>query len=107
MKIRAKIADVVLFRIDYQLSKKGLVINKWDHRAMKTSIRMAQEDQRTILPSLDMDMVSNIGPMELITKVNGLTTKLKVKEHFGMPKEMSIEVNSKTIWPMVMVSILT
>ena len=56
--------------------------------------------------SLDTDMEYNIGLMELIMKDNGNTTRLKVKELSGMPREMSIEVNSKMIWQMDMESTL-
>ena len=49
-------------------------------------------------------MVYNIGQMELIMKVTGTITKLKVKEHFGTPKEMSTEASSEMIWLMDMVS---
>jgi hypothetical protein len=38
--------------------------------------------------------------MELIMKVNGVLIKLKVKELFGMLKEMFTEENSKMIWRM-------
>ena len=55
-------------------------------------------------PLSDMDMVFNIGLMEHIMKVTGIITKQKVKEHFGMLKEISIEENLRMIWPMVMVS---
>jgi hypothetical protein len=49
-----------------------------------------------------MDMEFNIGLMALIMKVNGVSTKLKVKELFGMLKEMFTEENSKMIWQMAM-----
>jgi len=51
-----------------------------------------------------MDMVSNIGQMELIMKGNGATIKQRDRERFGMLKAMSIEENSKTIWQMAMVN---
>jgi hypothetical protein len=47
-----------------------------------------------------MDMEFNIGLMALIMKVNGVLIKLKVKELFGMLKEMFTEENSKMIWRM-------
>ena len=50
-------------------------------------------------------MEFNIGQMVLIMKVNGVSTKLKVKVHFGMQKVMFIEENSKMIWQMVMENI--
>ena len=62
---------------------------------------------RKVLWNLDMVTESNIGQMELIMKETGILIKLKVKEHFGMQKEMYIAVNSKTIWPTGMESILT
>ena len=53
-----------------------------------------------------MDMEYNIGQMALIMKVNGVSTKLKDKELFGMLKVMFIGENSKMIWLMVMENIL-
>ena len=55
-------------------------------------------------PLLDTDMEFNIGLMEHIMKVIGTITKQKVREHFGMLKEISIEENLRMIWPMAMVS---
>ena len=52
-----------------------------------------------------MDMVYSTGQMVLITKANGITIRQKAKEHFGMPKEIYIEVNLKMIWLMDMVNI--
>jgi hypothetical protein len=52
-----------------------------------------------------MDMEFNIGLMALIMKVNGVLIKLKVKELFGMLKEMFTEENSKMIWRMAMENI--
>lgn len=52
-----------------------------------------------------MDMEYNIGQTELIMKAIGILIKPKVKEHFGMLKEMSIVGSLKMIWPMVTVSI--
>lgn len=49
-----------------------------------------------------MVMECNTGLTELITKVIGRTTKLKDKVPSGMPRGMSIEVTSKTIWRMGM-----
>jgi hypothetical protein len=56
--------------------------------------------------SLDMVMGFNIGLMELIMKANGISIRLKVKEHFGMLKEMFIGENLRMIWLMDMVNIL-
>ena len=51
-------------------------------------------------PLLDTDMEFNIGLMEHIMKVIGTITKQKVREHFGMLKEISIEESSRMIWQM-------
>ena len=53
-----------------------------------------------------MVMEFNIGQMVLTMKVNGTIIELKVKEHFGMQKEIYIKVSLKMIWPMVMGNIL-
>ena len=52
-----------------------------------------------------MATVFNIGQMELIMRDNGISIKQKDKELFGMLKEIFIEANSKTIWPMGMENI--
>ena len=52
--------------------------------------------------SSDMVTVSNTGPTEHITRVSGISTKLKAKEHSGMQKEMCTMVSSGMIWPMGM-----
>ena len=57
--------------------------------------------------SLGMVMEFSTGLMVLTTRVNGIWTKLKAKEHFGMRKEMSTEESSKMIWRTDMESILT
>ena len=49
-------------------------------------------------------MVSNIGQMGLIMRVNGIIIKLKAREHFGMPKVTFTKVNLEMIWQMVMVN---
>ena len=49
-------------------------------------------------------MVSNIGQMGLIMRVNGIIIKLKAKGHFGMPKVIFTKVNLEMIWQMVMVN---
>ena len=46
-----------------------------------------------ICSSSGMDMEYNTGLMELIMKDNGTLIKRRVKEHFGMLKEMFITVN--------------
>jgi|TARA_B110001450_G_C17635684_1_gene487075 hypothetical protein len=51
-----------------------------------------------------MGMAFNTGMMGLIMRVSGATIRLKAKELFGMLKEMYTKVNSKTTWPMAMVS---
>ena len=51
-----------------------------------------------------MDMEFNIGLMALIMKVNGVLIKLKVKELFGMLKEMFTEENSKMIWQNILLT---
>ena len=44
-----------------------------------------------------MDSVFNYGQTVLSMKDNGIEIKLKVKEHFGIQKEMYMMVISKTI----------
>lgn len=60
--------------------------------------------QKIIQRLFDMDMVCNIGLMELIMKASGHTIKQRGKEPSGMQRVTSIEENLKTIWQMVMVS---
>ena len=57
--------------------------------------------------SSDMDMVSSIGPMVPTMKVNGTSTKQKVKELSGTLKAMCTVVSSRMTWPMAMVNTLT
>lgn len=105
LKVKAKTVVVeVPYRIGFQPSKRDSAINRWDHRVTKTLTRMVCEDQRTILQLLGMDMEFNIGPMVPITKDSGHTTKQRVKALSGMLRVMSIEVNSRMIWPMGMVN---
>jgi hypothetical protein len=47
-------------------------------------------------------MVFNTGMMALITRGNGVTTKLRVKELSGMLKVMFTMESSKMIWRMDM-----
>lgn len=56
---------------------------------------------------IDMVMESRYGLMELNTKVNGIITKLKVREHSGMQKVMFTMENLKMTKQMVMVYIRT
>ena len=49
----------------------------------------------------------NTGQMMPITKDSGTTIRLRAKAHFGMLKEMFIEVSLRMIWLTVMENILT
>jgi hypothetical protein len=49
-----------------------------------------------------MGMVYNTGMMGLITRDNGVTTKLRVKELSGMLKVMFTMESSRMIWRMDM-----
>ena len=69
-------------------------------------VRMVQKIKKKLMNS-DMDMESNTGQMEHITRGNGTTIKQRVKVHSGTPKVMFIAANSKMIWQMVMESIHT
>lgn len=76
---------------------------------MKVHFRMAGPQQLVAKKksTLDMDMEYSTGSMVLITKENGNGTKQMVLVPFGMLKETSTPVNSKTTWQTVKDNTLT
>ena len=76
-------------------------------KILKRPLLHNKENLRNLSKLFAMDMVYNIGLMELIMKDIGVITKPKDKELSGMLKETFTEVSSKMIWQMGMENILT
>lgn len=83
------------------MALKGAKVVEWEDM-LKEQAMMIQ-----IFKSSDMDMVSSIGQMVPIMKVNGSLTKQKDKELSGTRKVMCTAVSSRMIWLMDMASTLT